>query len=476
MLKCGGNQLSQMLQILCNNIWQKEKTPKDWRTGNIVTLPKKGDLSDCSNWRGITLLSLPSKVLCHVILSRIKDKIDEILRDEQSGFRKGRSCTDAIFALRSIIEKSTAQNLPLFIHFVDFQKAFDSVHRESLWSILKLYGIPQKICNVIKALYFDTECTIRLGGTTSKPFSIETGVRQGCVLSPFLFSLLIDYTMRRLERNGYGIKISEDKYLFDLDFADDIALICDKETDLQSCTNDLVSQAQRVGLRLNAKKCEVMSNMEIAMDLKINNETVKNTHYFTYLGSKINDRGDVKEEIRVRLGKANSAFGRLTKVLKSKEMALNTKISIYSTIVLPILLYGSETWQMYIADIKRLNAFHQRCLRRILGITYKDRVKNEVILDRTNQRQLTDIIQERRLRWLGHVFRMDDNRFPKQTLKWAPVGKRGRGRPKLTWRNTIEKDLRERNITWDEASTLAEDRTEWRRRTARCVYDAGGTK
>ena len=212
------------------------------------------------------------------------------------------------------------------------------------------------------------------------------------------------------------------------------------------------------------------------MDLKINDETVKNTHYFTYLGSKINDRGDVKEEIRVRLGKANSAFGRLTKVLKSKEMTLNTKVTIYLTIVLPILLYGSETWQMYIADIKRLNAFHQRCLRRILGITYKDRIKNEVILDRTNQRQLTDIIQERRLRWLGHVFRMDDNRFPKQTLKWAPIGKRGRGRPKLTWRNTIEKDLRECNITWDEASTLAEDRTEWRRRTARCVNDAGGTK
>ena len=103
--------------------------------GIIVKIPKKGDLTECGNWRGITLTSVPSKVFGRVIIDRIRDGVDKKLRKEQAGFRRGRSTVEQFFILRNIIEQVAEWQSTLNITFVDFEKAFDSVHRESLWKI-----------------------------------------------------------------------------------------------------------------------------------------------------------------------------------------------------------------------------------------------------------------------------------------------------------------------------------------------------
>ena len=120
-----------MLHPLFKRIWGDEEIPSDWKEGLINKLPKKGDLGNCNNYRGITLLSVPGKVLNRVILDRMKDAVDHQLRDEQAGFRKNRSCVDQIATLRIIIEQSLEWNSPLYVNFVDYEKAFDSVHRET---------------------------------------------------------------------------------------------------------------------------------------------------------------------------------------------------------------------------------------------------------------------------------------------------------------------------------------------------------
>ena len=458
----------ETLEKLCNTVWVHEEIPDEWKTGIIIPLPKKGDLSDCSNWRGITLLSLPSKVLCHVILKRIKSAVETTLREEQNGFRPARSCTDAIFSLRSIINKTVAAETPVFIHFVDFQKAFDSIHRETLWEIVKYYGIPQKCINVMMAIYDNSKCCVRLGGEKTKTFDIKTGVRQGCVLSPFLFCLVIDFILRKLDRNEFGIPI-EGQRIFDLDFADDIALMDVSNEKLQSSTNELKDMAEKIGLRFNVKKCEAMSTVGTEPHIKIDTQPVKAITSFTYLGSKINNTGNAQDEIRVRIGKAGAAFGKIEHILKSKNMSLKTKLNLYSATVLSVLLYGSETWHLYAADGKRLNAFHQRCLRRMLKVSYMEHVTNIEILKRTGQRELTEILRERRLRWFGHVVRMGEERIPKRVLNWIPPGRRKRGRPRLSWRGTLEGDLKKLDITWKEAEDLALQRDQWRRVAALCA-------
>ena len=141
-LKTDAKTTTDMLHPLLQKIWTEMKVPADWKKGHLVKLPKKGDLGLCKNWRGIMLLSVPSKVLTRIILERLKDAIDEQLRPEQAGFRKDKSCTDQIATLRIIIEQSLEWQSPLYMNFIDFQKAFDSIDRETIWKLLQHYGIP----------------------------------------------------------------------------------------------------------------------------------------------------------------------------------------------------------------------------------------------------------------------------------------------------------------------------------------------
>lgn len=143
---------------LLQDAWEKEEVPTEWKRGYIVKIPNKGDLSDCRNWRGIQLLSLPSKVYTRLILERIRKAVDAKLREEQAGFREGRSCTDQIATLRIIIEQSLEWQSPLYVSFVDFKKAFDVVDRTMIWRIFRHYGIPQKIVNIIQSFYEDNSC------------------------------------------------------------------------------------------------------------------------------------------------------------------------------------------------------------------------------------------------------------------------------------------------------------------------------
>jgi len=108
----------------------------------IPAITNKGCLSDCNNWRGITVLSVPGRIFCNVILIRMKSEIGRYLREEQAGFSNSRSCNEQIFTLRNILEQCNEFQKSLAINFIDFKKAFDSVHRESIWEILRLYGIP----------------------------------------------------------------------------------------------------------------------------------------------------------------------------------------------------------------------------------------------------------------------------------------------------------------------------------------------
>ena len=119
------------------NVNIDEDIPADWKMGFLEKLPKKGDLSDYANLRGIMLLSTASKVLSRTILTRMQNHVEGRLGDEQAKFRRERSCCDQITTLRIIIEQSHERNTGLYMVFVDFEKAFDSIEHKMLWKILR---------------------------------------------------------------------------------------------------------------------------------------------------------------------------------------------------------------------------------------------------------------------------------------------------------------------------------------------------
>ncbi len=206
---------------------------------------------ECTNWRGITLLSVSVKVFSTVLLRQLKAAINKRLREEHAGFRKGSSCSEHIFTLRNIIEYYLEYKHPLSINFIDFRKAFDSVHRESLWNILQLCGVPMKFIAVFQSLYNNSSCCVRTDTGHTDIF----GVRQGCILSSFLFMVALDFVMRKaMAMPNAGIDWDGS----DLDFADDIALLTENGYHLQEITSSLYKAAEKVRLRISAERSKVM--------------------------------------------------------------------------------------------------------------------------------------------------------------------------------------------------------------------------
>ena len=155
-------------QLTCK-VWRHEQIPRDWNRGLIIKLPKKGNLKECKNWRGITLLSIVAKILGKIIIDRIRDGVDCRLRKEQAGYRKGRGTTEQVFILRNIIEQVNEWQATLYLNFIDFEKAFDSIHRESMWIILSKYGIPEKTQDEISRIRrwnHDGNMLLRCGNVT----------------------------------------------------------------------------------------------------------------------------------------------------------------------------------------------------------------------------------------------------------------------------------------------------------------------
>lgn len=138
---------------------------------------------------------MPSKVFNWVILNCLQEAVDKRLWDQQARFRKDRSCTEHR-AQSILIEQSIECHTILYMNFIDFEKAFDSLDRTTLWQLIEHYGIPIKIINLIKDSYHGNLCKVMHGGQLSQSFEVKTGAKQGCLLSPFLFLLVIDCVIR----------------------------------------------------------------------------------------------------------------------------------------------------------------------------------------------------------------------------------------------------------------------------------------
>ena len=189
--KFGGNALKMHIQELFNKITDKNKMPQEWVTGMVINIHKKGTKSNCENYRGIALLHLAYKLSANIIKNRLNEHLEDEIVEEQCGFRKGRSCTDAIFTVQQVIEKRKEHNLPLFLLLIDYETAYDNINRDKLWEMMD-NKIPNYLLITIKCIYRNTKVTIKFNDGISEPIYINKGVRQRCGLSPVLLNIYIN--------------------------------------------------------------------------------------------------------------------------------------------------------------------------------------------------------------------------------------------------------------------------------------------
>ena len=188
--------------------------------------------------------------------------------------------------------------------------------------------------------------------------------------------------------------------------------------------------------------------VEVSQPPSIDGEPLKEVLSYKYLGSHISANCSLDDEISHRLGQANGAYGRLrTRVFENHDLTLSTKIMVYHAVVISALLYGSEAWTLYQRQVKLLEQFHMKSLRKLLGVTWRDRVSNLEVLRRTSCVPLENILHRNKLRWVGHVIRMDDIRLPKQVLYGElSTGARTAGGQLKRYKDSTKKVLKASNI------------------------------
>ncbi|RXM98263.1 RNA-directed DNA polymerase from mobile element jockey [Acipenser ruthenus] len=295
------------------------------------------------------------------------------------------------------------------IVFIDIKSAFDCVHWPALWRALETKHVPDKIIRLLKMSYDGPTSCVRIRNELSEELPIQTGVRQGDVASPLLFNTVIDAVMRKAFEGRRGVQCDENTYVTDLMFADDSAIFADTDAEATDILYSIARVAELYGLKINADKTKVLTTDGSPANVHLDGTQIEQVQEFKYLGSVVQEKKVASStDVHGRIGQAIAAFVSLKWCLwKRANISVKTKIRLFRTLILPILLYGSETWTLLKQDLNKLEVFQMRCLRQILSISLRDRIRNETIRIRCNhQPTVVEAVQLRRLRWFGHICRM----------------------------------------------------------------------
>ena len=263
MLKVGGEKVVRFLTALFNKVFDTGVYPREWSKAIVVPIFKKGDTHKPDNYRGISLINATCKCYTSILNKRLSSWLENsnIIVENQAGFRKNYSTVDQIFNLFAVVQKYlNRKGQKLYVAFVDFKKAFDSVNHEKLLEVLSSEGIKGKFFVAVKSMYNSLLSCVRINNTFSDFFDCPVGVRQGCVMSPTLFSLFINQLANHINNNGvHGVQLLPTLLeLFILLFADDVALLSTSPGGLQAQLNSLKNCCDQLKLKVNIDKTKVM--------------------------------------------------------------------------------------------------------------------------------------------------------------------------------------------------------------------------
>ena len=442
----------QMVLKLMELIWSEEMIPEEWGRSEIVPIYKqKGDPLECGKYRGIKLLEHLLKIMERVLDQRLRKLIE--IDEMQYGFQRGRGTTDAIFVVKQLQEKYLEKQKDLYFAFVDLEKAYDRIPRELVYWCLRKRGVPERTVRLVQATYKNASTVVRTSQGQTKPFHIRVGLHQGSALSPFLFVMVMD-TITKQCRKGLPWEVL---------FADDLVIIAESECELQRKVLEWQRGMANQGLKVNTGKTEVMVCSRVKRLTNIvdgSNIKLDQVQSFKYLGLVLSEEGKSEEAVKARVTAAWNKWKEVRGVVGDRKMPRKLKVKIYETVIRPVLTYGAEVWTVRKKEERLLETTEMRMLRRIRGVTLRDRMRSNDIRSELGVENITSRIRTSRLRWFGHVKRMKETSWARRAMEMEVDGRRSRGRPSLRWRDNINSDMKMRGVR--EGDT--QDRALWRRK------------
>eukprot|EP00752_Nemacystus_decipiens_P005560 g5031.t1 len=419
LLKVDGDDEPIVRERLCAifvEVWNGGEMPQKWKDATIKVLYKKGDRSNCNNFRGISLLSHVGKVLAKTITNRLTAfcEANDILPEEQCGFRPGRSTVCMLFVVRRLQELGQRRRIPLYMCFIDLQKAYDSVDRELLWKVLARAGIPAEMIAVIRKFHVGMRARVRMDdGELSDWFPVTQGLRQGCSMSPPLFNVFFAAPLEVIVT-----RFSQDEVIMR-----DLVYLEEEDG------GGAGTQLDRVRRAVGAKVC---TDDRIPIP-----------------GRLVNERGDLTREINHRSKAAWACFKRYkTELFDRPGAPFGLKARLLKAEAMEALLYGCVTRSPRRDHYRLLRTTHHQLLLRVIGHRRKRGTHRQLsyaqALKRAGCQSVEATIRQRRLLFAGAVARQPDKRLPKRLMFGELTGgeKPGKGSPEQNWLTCLKDDLR----------------------------------
>ena len=331
---------------------EKAVIPSLWKTALVVPVPKKGDLRDTDNYRGISLVHTMLKVFSKVVTQRVTRIAENcgLLCKEQAGFRSLEECVGQASALLEISQRRRNLGRETWVCFIDLKKAYDTVPHAFLLKKLRDMGIGGHLQAYLRELYCGQSMGVKIGTDTSDVFPYEIGVRQGCPISPILFNLYVNDIFTGME----GVKVPglAEENVRGLLFADDTVLLAESAEELRASLKALEMWASKNRMSVNAIKCGAFrTGRDVPATgerFEIAGESIPLVEEYTYLGIPFTWDLDLDKMGASRGKQGRKAYCSMLRLLTQRQVPIEIRRRAITGALIPVLTYGGEIWGMSI--------------------------------------------------------------------------------------------------------------------------------
>jgi exonuclease III len=373
---------------MVNLMWNNGLVPPRWLIDKLVTIGKKGDLSQRDNYRGIALIELFVKIITKVAAKRLADGLEQENRlvPEQAGFRTRQECVAQVYTLMEVVRRRQLRKLDTIVLFIDFKKAYDVVPRLALLSKLETIGAGGKVLDFLRALLGTSWIEVQVGGLTSRIIEVLRGCRQGCGSSPISFDVFINDLAIALREVGVEIPgVAET--LASLLFADDLSCIVSSVEQLQRACEIIEDWCETWEMDIGINKCgimvlgdgglkeEVLGALDVGL-ITIQDQIPPYVGEYEYLGILLSETNfnDLSKHKDQRIAKFRTRWKRLEPFLRTHSIPIKSRIRVLNTICLPVLRWGAELLGPAEKDIRDMETEYSTAIKCIVGSRSKNTI------------------------------------------------------------------------------------------------------